>query len=171
MKTGFILAAILLIAFATGYGFRAITSKPQITTVGMKKVTGIGGVFFKSEDPEKLKAWYEKHLGMQMDEYGTNFEWREGADSSRYGFTQWSAFSAKTKYFEPSEKSFMINYRVHNLEALAAELEQQGVVILDSIASYEYGKFLHIMDIEGNKIELWEPVDKEYNKIVKGRTK
>lgn len=142
---------------------------PDTSSVG--RVTGIGGVFFKAKDPETLKAWYQTNLGMNMDEYGTNFEWREGADSSKYGFTQWSAFNHKTSYFKPSKKEFMLNYRVENIEALVEQLKANGVVILDAIETYEYGKFVHILDPEGNKIELWEPVDAEYNEIVKGRTK
>lgn len=137
----------------------------------MKKVSGIGGVFFKCKDPDKLKEWYRTHLGLDTDKYGTNFEWRQGADSTRKGFTQWSPFSATTKYFEPSTKDFMINYRVENLKELVEQLKKDGVVITDTIESVEYGKFVHIMDLEGNKIELWEPNDVEYDKIVDGRTK
>ncbi|HEX8514631.1 MAG TPA: VOC family protein [Bacteroidia bacterium] len=136
-----------------------------------RKVTGIGGIFFKCKDPKQIKEWYQLHLGLKMDAYGTSFEWREGTDSSKYGFTQWGAFNEKTKYFLPSTKEFMINYRVTDLKRLAEMLKAEGVTITDTIETVEYGKFLHIMDPEGNKIELWEPVDAEYNKIVKGRTK
>ena len=137
----------------------------------MKKVTGIGGVFFKCKDPEKVKEWYSKHLGLAMDQYGTSFEWRQGDDPKKYGFTQWSAFSDSTDYFEPSEKDFMINYRVQDLEKLVTDLKEEGVTILDSVESYDYGKFVHILDNEGNKIELWEPVDAEYDKIANARTR
>ena len=137
----------------------------------MKKVTGIGGIFFKCKDPNAMKEWYKAHLGLDTDQYGTNFEWRQGDDSTKYGFTQWSPFAEKTKYFEPSTKQFMINYRVENLEFLVEELKKEGVIIVDKIEAFDYGKFVHIIDIEGNKIELWEPVDVEYNKIVGGRTK
>ncbi|NCO55429.1 MAG: VOC family protein [Bacteroidetes bacterium] len=137
----------------------------------MKKVTGIGGIFFKCKDTKKMKEWYKKHLGLNTDEYGTNFEWWQGADSTKKGFTQWSPFAETTKYFEPSTKDFMINYRVENLEALVKELKKEGVIIADTIESYNYGKFVHIIDIEGNKVELWEPNDIEYNKIVGGLTK
>lgn len=136
----------------------------------MKRVTGIGGVFFKSEDPKKLKEWYNKHLGLQTDAYGTNFIWRHGEDGSKKGHTQWSPFKADAKYFNPSEKSFMINYRVEDLEKLVALLKEEGVTILDKIETFEYGKFVHILDGEGNKIELWEPNDEEYDKIVDGKT-
>lgn len=137
----------------------------------MKKVTGIGGIFFKCKDPAKMKEWYSKNLGMQTDEYGTSFEWREGDNPNKKGFTQWSPFEQDTKYIEPSTKDFMINYRVENIEALVEELKKDGVNVVDDIETYDYGKFVHIMDIEGNKIELWEPVDVEYDKIVDGRTK
>jgi predicted enzyme related to lactoylglutathione lyase len=137
----------------------------------MKKVTGIGGIFFKSKDPEKMKEWYNKNLGLQTDEYGTSFEWRQGANPEKMGFTQWSPFPETTKYMQPSSKDFMINYRVENIEALVTELKKGGVTIVDEIETFEYGKFVHILDIEGNKIELWEPNDTEYDKIVDGRTK
>ena len=118
-----------------------------------------------------MKEWYSKNLGLATDKYGTNFEWRQGADTTKKGFTQWSPFSEKTKYFEPGTKDFMINYRVEDLEGLVAQLKADGVVIVDKIESFEYGKFVHILDIEGNKIELWEPNDVEYDKLVVGRTK
>ena len=118
-----------------------------------------------------MKVWYKKYLGLNTDEYETNFEWRQGADSTKKGFTQWSPFDDKTNYFEPSTKDFMINYRVENLEALVVQLKKEGVEIADKIETFEYGKFIHILDMEGNKIELWEPNDFEYDKLVKGRTK
>lgn len=137
----------------------------------MKRVTGIGGIFFKCKDPDQMKEWYKTHLGMDTDQYGTTFEWRQADDTKQKGFTQWSPFSENTKYFDPSPKEFMINYRVENLEALVEVLKGEGVVIIDDIETFEYGKFVHILDMEGNKIELWEPVDGEYDKIVGGRTK
>lgn len=137
----------------------------------MKRVTSIGGVFFKTKDPDKIKEWYSRHLGLDTDQYGTTFEWRDANDGSKKGFTQWSPFSESTSYFQPSQKEFMINYRVENLEWLVQELKKEGVTVLDEIESFEYGKFVHILDPEGNKIELWEPEDVEYDKIVGGRTK
>jgi predicted enzyme related to lactoylglutathione lyase len=125
----------------------------------MKRVTGIGGIFFKCQDPEKIKQWYKDHLGFHIDPYGAKFEWRQDPDSPREGYTLWTPFSEKTKYFEPSSRDFMMNYRVENLEALVAELKKEGVTVLDNIETYDYGKFVHILDIEGNKIELWEPKD------------
>lgn len=132
----------------------------------MKKVTGIGGVFFKCKDPGKVKEWYSKHLGFKMGQYGTSFEWRQGDDPTKYGCTQWSAFSNASNYFDPSVKDFMINYRVQNLKSLVNELKRDGVTIIDSIEHYDFGKFVHILDNEGNKIELWEPIDTEYDKMV-----
>ncbi|MBC7828772.1 MAG: VOC family protein [Chitinophagaceae bacterium] len=137
----------------------------------MKRVTSIGGIFFKCRNPAAIREWYAKHLGLNTDEYGTNFEWRQAGDSSRKGFTLWGTFSQNTKYFEPSGKDFMINYRVENLGSLVEQLKKEGVTITDEIQSVEYGKFVHILDSEGNKIELWEPNDEEYEKIVQGRTK
>src|SRR6476646_8151277 len=120
----------------------------------MKKVTGIGGIFFKCKDAKKMKDWYKTHLGLNTNDYGATFRWKE-ADSDNNGSTQWSPFSESTKYFEPSTKEFMINYRVADLEALVEELKKEGVTVLDKIETYDYGKFVHILDMEGNKVELW----------------
>lgn len=123
----------------------------------MKKVTGIGGIFFKCKDPDKVREWYQKHLGLNTNQYGAVFEWYEGSDSTKKALTTWSPFNETTKYFEPSTKDFMINYRVENLVELVEALKKEGVTIVDSIETYEYGKFVHIIDAEGNKVELWEP--------------
>ncbi|MCH8569443.1 MAG: VOC family protein [Balneolales bacterium] len=136
-----------------------------------KRVTGIGGIFFKSDDPELTKAWYQKHLGLQTDAWGTNFEWRQADNPDAKGFTQWSAIKASSSMMQPSEKEFMMNYRVEDLQWLVDQLRDEGVTILDEIEAFEYGKFVHILDPEGRKIQLWEPNDTEYNKIVEGRTK
>ena len=128
----------------------------------MKKVTGIGGIFFKSKDPKGIKNWYHKNLGLAVDAYGSMFESRDSANPEKKTYLQWSPFEEKTNYFEPSEKEFMINYRVENLERLVKELKENGVKICDKIESYDYGKFVHIMDPEGNKLELWEPVDEVF---------
>ncbi len=131
----------------------------------MKKVTGIGGIFFKSKDPKMMGEWYKTHLGLKSNDYGAVFEWHQGADNTKKGFSQWSPFKENTKYFQPSEKEFMINYRVENIELLVEELKKGGVQILDEIESFDYGKFVHIMDPEGNKIELWEPNDIEFENM------
>ena len=137
----------------------------------MKKVTGLGGIFFKCKDPDKMKDWYKTHLGVNTSPYGAKFDWRQEADPTKKGYTLWTPFSEKTKYFEPSSKDFMINYRVDNLEALVEELKKEGVTVLDTIDASEYGKFVHVLDPEGNKIELWEPEDDFYSKISSGVTK
>jgi len=123
----------------------------------MKRVTGIGGIFFKCRDPKKMTEWYRQHLGLNTNPYGANFEWFEGAGSSTKAQTQWSPFPESTDYFEPSARDFMINYRVENLEALVEVLKSEGVTVVDEIETYDYGKFVHILDAEGNKVELWEP--------------
>jgi len=123
----------------------------------MKKVTGLGGVFFKCENPQNMNEWYAKNLGLETSEYGATFEWRQVDDPSKKGSTAWCTFPKDTKYFNPSEKPFMINYRVENIAALVDELKKENVTILDEIAEYEYGKFVHLLDPEGNIIELWEP--------------
>jgi len=125
----------------------------------MKKVTGLGGVFFKCDDPKAMNEWYAKNLGLPTSEYGTTFDWREADDPSKKGSTTWSAFPQDTKYFNPSTKPFMINYRVADLVALVDELKKENVTIVDEIVEYEYGKFVHVLDPEGNIIELWEPKD------------
>lgn len=147
----------LITSFCFGFTSKAIISNNNNKTNNMKKVTGIGGVFFKCKDANKIKEWYKIHLGMDTNEFGANFEWREADDSTKTGSTQWSPFDEKTKYFEPSTKDFMINYRVENLEALIVQLKNEGVTIVDKMETYDYGKFVHIIDIEGNKVELWEP--------------
>lgn len=125
----------------------------------MKKVTGIGGIFFKCKDASKMNEWYKTHLGFDTNQYGANFEWRQSEDPAKKGSTQWSPFPETTKYFDPSTKDFMINYRVENLEALVEQLKNAGVTIVDKIEAFDYGKFVHIIDLEGNKVELWEPID------------
>lgn len=126
----------------------------------IKRVTGIGGVFFKSENPDSTKEWYKNHLGLPVDDYGCTFWWKDkqGNDCS----TQWSPFAKDTKYFEPSEKQFMMNFRVDNLEALLKILKEEGVTIVGEMETYDYGRFGWILDPDGNKIELWEPIDKAF---------
>jgi predicted enzyme related to lactoylglutathione lyase len=123
----------------------------------MIKVTGLGGVFFKCADPKAMNEWYAKNLGLPMTDYGATFEWRQADDPSKKGSTTWSTFPQETKYFNPSTKPFMINYRVEDLVALVDELKKENVTIIDEITDYDYGKFVHVLDPEGNIIELWEP--------------
>jgi predicted enzyme related to lactoylglutathione lyase len=124
----------------------------------MKRVTGIGGIFFKARDPEKLKAWYRDHLGiLPGPDGGVAFEWREAENPKRRGMTVWAPFPGDTSYFEPSKAPFMINYRVANLDRLLKLLREAGIAVEDRIEQYEYGRFAWLMDPEGNRIELWEP--------------
>ncbi len=121
------------------------------------RVTGIGGLFFKSDDPGKTKDWYKKHLGFNTDDWGCTFWWKD-TDGNKAS-TQWSPFPKDTKYFAPSKKEFMFNYRVENLVELLKVLEEEGVTIVGKMEEYDYGKFGWILDGDGNKIELWEPKD------------
>lgn len=130
-----------------------------------KRVTALGGIFFKSDNPEESKDWYRKHLGIESDKYGGAFEWRHSENPNKKGFTAWSVFDSKTEYTKPSTKEFMINYRVENLEELLKTLKEEGVEVVGEMESYEYGKFGWIMDPNGIKIELWEPNDGEYSKL------
>jgi predicted enzyme related to lactoylglutathione lyase len=124
------------------------------------KVTGIGGIFFFSDDVQKTKEWYTQNLGFEINEWGSSgFEFRSIDKPEEIGSLQWTPFKKGSEYFAPSKKEFMINYRVQNLEGLVKKLKENGVQILDYIESYDYGKFVHIMDTDGNKIELWEPVE------------
>lgn len=124
------------------------------------KVTGIGGIFFFSDDPKETKEWYATNLGIEINDWGScSFEFRNVNNPEQIGSLQWTPFKKGSEYFAPSKKDFMINYRVQNIEGLISKLKENGVTILDEIASYDFGKFVHIMDTQGNKIELWEPRD------------
>jgi predicted enzyme related to lactoylglutathione lyase len=157
MRKTSLLLLVIATSFCLGFAAKTIFSKSPNTQPNMKKVTGIGGIFFKCKDPKQMKEWYNTHLGLNAGQYGATFEWREDDDSTKKGSTSWNPFSETTKYFEPSNKDFMINYRVADLETLVDELRKEGITIVDKIESYDYGKFVHILDPEGNKIELWEP--------------
>jgi predicted enzyme related to lactoylglutathione lyase len=123
----------------------------------MKRVTGLGGIFFKSEDPEKLYTWYEEHLGLKRDSSeAVVFKWRDLGDEKE-GRTVWGIFAKSSKYFDPSPSQFMLNFRVDDLDALLAALRAEGVKVDEKIEEYDYGRFAWIMDPEGNRIELWEP--------------
>ena len=124
----------------------------------MKRVIGIGGVFFKANDPEKLRAWYQQHLGLAFDSYGSVvFVCPDEEEKRKSAQTVWSLFPSDTKYFDPSKASFMINYRVENLASLLEQLRNEGVEVDERMEEYEYGRFGWVMDPEGNKVELWQP--------------
>ncbi len=129
------------------------------------KVTGVGGIFFKSKNTEAIKKWYGENLGLAITPYGSTFEFRNANHPEEINYLSWSPFDHKTDYFEPSKKEFMINYRVQHIEKLVAILKNNGVIIVDKIASFSYGKFIHILDPEGNKIELWEPIDQVFTEM------
>jgi len=158
MKKTSTIILVVAASFLSGFAVKTITTKPGKVTK-TEKVTGIGGIFFKCKDPKKVREWYQQYLGLKTNQYGATFDWYEAADSTRKGQTQWSAFPETTKYFEPSTRDFMIDYRVGNLVDLVEELKKGGVTIVDKIETASYGKFIHILDVEGNKVELWEPVN------------
>lgn len=125
----------------------------------MGKVIGLGGIFFTCDDPQAINQWYARHLGLPVAEYGTLFKWRDANNPSQERTTVWATFGKDTGYFAPSPKEFMINYQVDQLESLVEQLKRDGVTVIDEITVYEQGKFVHILDPEGNKIELWEKID------------
>lgn len=129
------------------------------------KVTGIGGVFFKTKDPEAAKEWYSENLGLAVNQWGSTFEFRNANRPEEINYLSWSPFSKESDYFDPSEKEFMVNYRVQHIEQLVENLRAKGVAICDEIETYDYGKFVHIMDMDGNKIELWEPKDHVFTEM------
>jgi len=123
-----------------------------------KRVTGLGGLFFKAKDPKGLGEWYRDRLGLTVEDWGgCVFPWRDDKDPKKKGQTVWSPFDAKTDYFKPSRKAFMMNFRVDDLERVLAELADEGVKVSDAREDSEFGKFGWAMDPEGNKIELWQP--------------
>jgi|SRR5690606_17459838 len=170
MKNISLISALLLTGFLSSCQLTndkekdmAKQSNPKDTSVSTKdttpKVTGIGGIFFFSDNPEKTREWYSENLGLEVNQWGSSFEFRNVHRPEEINYLQWSPFEKGSEYFAPSKKEFMINYRVQNLEGLLKQLKEKGVTILDKVETYDYGKFVHIMDADGNKIELWEPVD------------
>lgn len=135
------------------------------------RVTGIGGIFFGSKNPKETREWYGTNLGLAIDDYGSPFEFRNANRPEEINYLRWSLVQEGTKAFAPSEKELMINYRVQNIEGLVRKLRRNGVTVLDEISAVDYGKFVHIMDADGNKIELWEPVDSVLTKMGAKTTK
>ena len=165
-KPAFLLALIGL-CYSASAG--AQTRLPAQDTT--PRVTGIGGIFFKTKDPKTTKDWYGNNLGLAIDQYGSPFEFRNANRPQEINYLEWSPFKETTHYFDPSNKEFMINYRVQNMAGLLRKLKANGVTILDTVQEAEYGKFVHIMDADGNKIELWEPVDSVLTKLGTKTTK
>ena len=132
--------------------------------IQMKRVTGIGGIFFKSKDPKKLIEWYKKHLDVpvEIEESGEYviFNWRKQAENQEKGYTLWGPFPSESKYFQPSTKDFMFNFTVDNLDEILEVLKEEGVHVFDEREEHQEGKFGWILDPEGNKVELWEPPKK-----------
>ena len=153
--------------FITNYELEVVSdllAASEYTSIDQNpKATGIGGIFFKSNDTEALKKWYADNLGLKTDQYGSLFASRDIDKPKEVNYLQWSLFKKDTDYFDPSKQEYMINYRVNNIEALVKRFKENKVTVLDEIAVYEYGKFVHILDLEGNKIELWEPVDSVFD--------
>lgn len=124
----------------------------------MARVTGIGGVFFKCRDPKALARWYRDHLGMQPEDFGgAVFRWRDQEHPEKSNFTIWGPFPEDTKYFDPSNRAFMVNLIVDDLDAMLARLRAAGVEVDERVEEYDYGRFGWFMDPEGTRIELWEP--------------
>ena len=152
-------------------GSGTIKQKIALVNDTTPKVTGIGGIFFRSKNPRAVREWYSKNLGLAVNDYGSSFEFRNANRPEEINYLEWSPFKEGTDYFNPSKKEFMINYRVNNMEGLIKKLRANGVTILDTIQTVEYGKFVHIMDTDGNKIELWEPIDSVLTKLSAATTK
>ena len=135
--------------------------KDEQNSEATPKVTGIGGIFFLSDDLQKTKDWYTKNLGFEINDWGSSsFDSRKADNPDQIISLQWTPFKKDSDYFAPSKKEFMINYTVRDIEGFVARLKQNGVTVLHEIATYDFGKFVHIMDDDGNKIELWEPAEK-----------
>jgi predicted enzyme related to lactoylglutathione lyase len=140
------------------------TDKPTSTVDTTPKVTGVGGIFFYSENLEETQKWYSENLGIEMNDWGSSsFDSRDLNNPEQINSLQWKPFKKGDEYFSPSKKEFMINYQVQNIEGIVKKLKENGVTLLDSIETYDYGKFVHILDKEGNKIELWEPISDDKN--------
>lgn len=136
-----------------------------------KRVTGIGGIFFKSKNPKATRDWYQQHLGIQCpDNFGGVFEWRKTSNPNQAGYTIWSPFEENSNYFEPSNKDYMFNYRVENITELISLLKEEGVQVVGEIQEFDYGKFAWILDLDGNKIELWEPSEGNFDDLYKGKS-
>ncbi|HEY2545330.1 MAG TPA: VOC family protein [Candidatus Acidoferrum sp.] len=163
MKFGLRMPCAIVLSFALGMVLQSARGSSEAKDAA--RVTGLGGFFVKAENPAKLADWYRTHLGIALVAAGKSehapqfysFHWREKDHPETMGATAFSIFPATTKYFAPSTASFMMNFRVANLEQLLAQLKQEGIQVGDKIDDESNGRFAHVMDSEGNRIELWEP--------------
>lgn len=130
------------------------------------KVIGVGGIFFKAKKPSRLRKWYKDHLSFNLNPYGSSFEFRNANNPEKVQYFLWSVFKSDTDYFSPSTKEFMVNFRVENIEKTVAYLRKIGTKIIDEVTTYPYGKFVHILDPEGNTIELWEANDDFFSDLM-----
>lgn len=135
-----------------------------------QRVHAVGGVFFRCEDPAATRDWYQRHLGVNSDEYGSAFTWRRDSNPEQRGFLQWSPFEGSTEYFGSPDQQFMVNYRVDDLDGLLERLRADGVEVAGEIEEMEFGRFVHIVDNDGRRLELWEPIDAAYDEGVTART-
>lgn len=126
----------------------------------MKRVIGLGGIFFRCKDVQKTKDWYAKHLGLETDDYGCTF-WLPHLKSDEVASQQWSSFNKETEYFGNSGQEFMINYKVEDLKSLLDTLKKEGVTIVGEMQQFDYGDFGWIVDCDGRKVELWQPKNEE----------
>jgi catechol 2,3-dioxygenase-like lactoylglutathione lyase family enzyme len=136
----------------------------------MKKarVKAVGGIFFRCANPAATRKWYSDHLGLNTDAYGTSFQWYK-SDGSK-GFTAWNPSDTDAEYFGDPEQQFMVNYRVDDLELMLEQMASAGIFPLDEVATFEYGKFVHVLDPDGRRIELWEPNDRAYDQMIVARS-
>jgi len=162
MKIGLVVPCVAVLSFALGVSLQSARGKAAAPTA---HVTGIGGIFFKSGDPQKLAAWYRENLGIDLTPE-TNaagappnhgFEWREKDDTGKAGMTVWAIFPQSTKYFGAGPQAFMVDYRVDNLDGVLAQLRAAGVAVASKVEEAPNGRFAWATDSEGNRFELWEP--------------
>ena len=142
--------------------FIFIENKPHVKP----KVIGVGGIFFKAKKPSRLRKWYKDHLSFNLNPYGSSFEFRNANNPEKVQYFLWSVFKNDTDYFSPSTKEFMINFRVENIEKTVAYLRKIGTKIIDEVTTYPYGKFVHILDPEGDAIEFWEANDDFFSDLI-----
>lgn len=162
-KSTLLIVPIILLVFSCKMDKPTEVIEPEPKVIQVQdttpRVTGIGGVFFKGNNPDSLNLWYREQLGINTSEYGAPFEFRNANDPDEINYLIWAVHDSSTTYMDPSEAPFMINYRVQHIERLVEKLKAGGAKIVDTLAEYPYGKFIHVLDPEGNILELWEPID------------